>query len=153
MSSKPLIKHYGVVMNGRLNFHNKALWYQQTAVLEGKEYELVIKIRHKKVTNDQYAYYFGAILTTCFETELFCAFDKAADVHVYFEDKFLSYKTMIIVGDVKKEIIKYHSLSQLGKKEMSEFIEKVIIHLRNDLNIIVFSPEEYYTESYRTTKT
>lgn len=152
MSSKPLIKHYGRVVNGRKDYYNKALYYQQIALLEGKEFEEVIKIRHKKVTNDQYAYYFGAVLTTCFETELFCAFDKAADVHAYFEDKFLSYKTMIIVGDVKKEITKYHSLSQLGKKEMSEFIERVLMHLRNDLNIIVLSPEEFYLENYRTTK-
>lgn len=152
MSSKPLIKHYGRVVNGRKDYYNKALYYQQIALLEGKEFEEVIKIRHKKVTNDQYAYYFGAVLTTCFETELFCAFDKAADVHAYFEDKFLSYKTMLIVGDVKKEIIKYHSLSQLGKKEMSEFIERVLMHLRNDLNIIILSPEEFYLENYRTTK-
>jgi len=150
MSSKPAIKHHGRLMNGRLNFHNKPLWYQQIMALEGKEFELIIKERHRKVTNDQYRYYYGAILGTCFDTELFSAFDKSADIHVYFEDKFLSYKHMMIIGDVKKEIVKYKSLTELDKKEMSEFIERVLMHLRNDLNIIVLSPDEYMIENYST---
>ena len=95
MSSKPLIKHYGRIMNGRKDYYNKALYYQQIALLEGKEFEEVIKIRHRKVTNDQYAYYFGGILTTCFECQLFHSFNKAADVHTYFEYKFLAYDVML----------------------------------------------------------
>lgn len=137
-------------MNGRLSFHNKALWYQQLGALESKEYELVIKERKKKVTNDQYGYYFGGVLTTCFETELFSAFDKAADVHIYFEDKFLSYKTMVIIGDVKKEIVRHRSLSELSKQEMSEYIDRCIMHCRNDLQINILSPDEYHTENYNT---
>ena len=149
---KALIKHFGKVMNGRLNFHNKALWYQQLALLEGKEYELQVKIRHHKVTNDQYKFYFGAILTTCFETELFSHFDKASDIHIYFEQKFLTYKVMLQVGENKQEVTKYWSLSELGKKEMSDFIDKTLIHCRNDLQINVLSPSEYYDECYRTIK-
>lgn len=147
---KPLIKHFGRVMNGRKVYHNKALYYQQMALLEGKEFEEVIKERKKKVTNDQYAYYFGGVLNECFNTEIFSAFNKAADVHEYFEYKFLSYNVMIEVGDVKKEKTKYWSLSELGKKEMSNFIEKVIYHCKEDLKIKILTPEEYYTENYTT---
>lgn len=139
-------------MSGRKVYHNKALYYQQIALLEGKEFEEVIKVRHRKVTDDQYGFYFGGVLTTCFETELFSAFDKAADIHIYFQDKFLSYKTVVIVGDEKKEIIRHRSLTELNKQEMSDFINKVIHHCREDLNIIILSPEEYYTENYRTIK-
>jgi len=149
---KALIKHFGRVMNGRLNFHNKEYWYQQAWALEGKEFELQIKERKQKVTNDQYAYYYGAILPTCIETEHFSHFDKPADIHIYFEYKFLTYKVMLEAGDVKKEISKTYSLSDLGKKEMSMFIEKVIMHLRADLHINILSSEEYYNEQYSTIK-
>ncbi len=150
MAIKPQIRHYGKVMNMRLTFHNKALWYQQLGALEGQEFELVIKKRHKPVTNDQYSFYYGGILTTCFESEIFSAFDKAADIHAYFEDKFLSFTSMIIVGDVHKEIIRHRSLTTLNKTEMSEFIEKTIIHCINDLDIEILSPELYYTNLYKT---
>jgi len=150
MSSKPLIKHYGRIINGRKDYYNKALYYQQIALLEGKEFEEVIKIRHKKVTNDQYAYYFGGILTTCFESELFHAFSKAADVHTYFEYKFLSYDVMMEVGDNKQVITKYKGLSELNKQEMSTFMERVIHHCREDLKINILTPEEYLTENYST---
>jgi len=150
MSSKPIIKHYGRVVNGRKDYYNKALYYQQIALLEGKEFEEVIKIRHRKVTNDQYAYYFGAVLTTCFESEHFHAFNKASDVHAYFEYKFLSYDVMLEVGDDKQVMTKYKGLSELNKQEMSAFIERAIHHCREYLKINILSPSEYYTESYNT---
>lgn len=134
----------------RTEFHNKALWYQQLGVLEGQEFELVIKKRHRKITNDQYGFYYGGILTSCFESELFSNFDKSADVHLYFEDRFLTYKTMIIVGDTKKEVIRTKSLSSLTKVEMSEFIERVLAHCRADLGITILDPEQYYIELYKT---
>lgn len=147
---KPLIKHYGRVMNLRLNFHNKALWYQQLGALEGKEFELTVKQKHKKVSNDQYSYYFGAILTTCHDTELFHAFDKPADIHTYFEYKFLTEKKMMIVGEEKTEIPYIRKLEKLTMKEMSEFIDRCLHHCRDDLKILILTPEEYYTENYTT---
>lgn len=150
MSTKALIKHFGRVINGRKVYHNKALYYQQIALLEGKEFEEVIKEKKRKVTNDQYAYYYGGCLPTCHESEYFSHFDKAADIHVYFEYKFLTYKKMMIIGDEKQEITKQISLSELSRKEMGEFIEKVLYHARNDLKINILSSEDYYNENYHT---
>jgi len=147
---KALIKHFGRIMNGRKVYHNKALYYQQMALLEGKEFEEVIKEKKRKVTNDQYAYYYGGVLNECFNTEFFSAFNKAADIHAYFEYQFLAYPVMLEVGNQKREMTKYWSLSELGKKEMSEFIERVLHHCREDLKIKILTPEEYYTENYNT---
>jgi len=150
MSIKPQIKHYGKVRNGKLSFHNEPLWEQQRWALEGKEFELVIKQRHRPVSNDQYSYYYGGVLTTCFNSEIFSAFDKSADIHAYFEDKFLSYKTMLIVGTEKKEIVRHRSLTTLTKTEMSEFIDRTLAHCRGELEINVLEPSEYYLQHYKT---
>ena len=150
MSIKPQIKHYGKVRNGKISFHNEQLWEQQRWALEGKEFELIIKQRHRPVSNDQYGYYYGGILTTCFNSEIFSAFDKSADIHIYFEDKFLSYKTMLAVGNNKKEIVRHRSLTSLNKTEMSEFIDRVLIHCRTDLQIEVLAPDQYYLSLYKT---
>ncbi len=148
---KRVIRHLGRVINLRLDFTNKALWYQQIALLEGKEFELQIKQKHKKVSNDQYSYYYGIILTTCFETEMFSAFDKAADVHAYFEYKFLTNKKMLIIGDEKQEINVVDRLDKMTMKEMSEFVDRVLVHLREDLKINILTPSEYYENEFKTT--
>jgi len=150
MTSKPLIKHYGKVRNGKLSFHNEPLWEQQRWALEGKEFEIVMKQRHRPVTNDQYAYYFGGLLTTCFDNDYFSHFDKAADVSIYFEDKFLAKDVAIVIGGKPKIVRKYDSLSSLSKSEMAAFVDKAFIHCNNDLHIKILTPEEYYLNAYQT---
>jgi hypothetical protein len=152
--ANPQIKHYGKVVNGKLKFINEPLWFQQTSLLEGREFELIIKERHKKPTNDQYGYYFGGVLTTCHSTEMFSHFNKPQDIHDdFFGPMFLSYKTMVVIekkGSTERyEVTKQKRLSDLNRKDMGEFVDKVIAWCETE-GITILSPESYYTENFKT---
>jgi hypothetical protein len=150
MSSKINIKHLGKVMNRKLYFINSRLWEQQLSMLEGKEFELIIKERHKKTTVDQHGYYRGGILGTCHQTEMFSHFDKPDDIHEnYFAPKFLSYKVMVELPKEKYTITKVRSMSQLDKKETAEFIDRVLADCAEN-GVEILSPEEYYIEQFKT---
>ncbi len=143
------VRHFGIIKNGKRVYHNLSLHRQQLIALEGKEFEEVIKERTKKVTLDQFAYYYGGILPTCYDSEMFSHHNKPEDIHEdYFADMFLSYKKLVQLPDGRKiEKTKYHSLSSLNRKEMSSFIEKVLFECQN-LAIAVLTPEEYKNKTY-----
>jgi len=150
--SKPIIKHFGKIMNGKLYFSNEALWEQQRLALESKEFELIIKEKHKKATNDQYGYYRGGILGTCYTSEMFSHFDKPDDIHEnYFAPKFLSYTTMVTIlnpktGNTERfERVKVRSMAELDRKETGEFIDKCIADCEVN-GIHILTPEEYYEQ-------
>jgi len=156
MSSKPQIKHYGKIVKGVLRPLNYDLWYQQLALLEGRDYELIIKERHRKPTSDQHGYYRGAVLGSCYQSEMFSYFDKPDDIHNdYFAPKFLSYTVMVKIVNPKtgeitqREQVKVRSMSDLDKKEVSEFIEKCIADAAIN-GITILSPEDYYTDQFKT---
>ncbi len=143
------IRHFGVIKNGKRVYHNLSLHHQQLLALEGKEFEEVIKERVKKNTLSQYAFYYGAILPTCHNSEMFSHYNKPEDIHEdYFADMFLSYKKLIQLPDGKRvEKTKVKSLSELNRKEMSAFIEKVIAECEtNGINIL--SEEQYKNKTY-----
>ena len=120
--------------------------------LEGRDFELQIKEKFRKVTNDQYGFYFGGILATCYESEMFSGFDRHDEIHdQYFSPKFLSYKVIREVAGKKYEIRRETPLSKLTVPEMTVFIEKVLAECAQ-LGIEVLSPQEYNTEQYKTTK-
>lgn len=75
------LRHYGVIKNGKKIYYNQYLYDQQMLSLEGQEFEEVIKKRFHKVSNDQYAYYFGAILKVAHKHEAFIGFNKPDDIH------------------------------------------------------------------------
>lgn len=143
------IKHFGKIVNGKRVYSNLSLHHQQLLQLEGKEFEEVIKERTKKVTLDQFGFYYGGILPTCHQSEMFSHYDKSEDIHEdYFADKFLSYKKLITLPDGTIHTkTKYHSLTSLNRKEMSEFIEKVLIDCEMN-GILVLSPEQYLNKTY-----
>lgn len=143
------IKHFGKVVNGKRVYSNLTLHHQQLLALEGKEFEEVIKERTKKVTLDQYAFFYGAILPTCHNSEMFSHYDKPEDIYEdYFADKFLSYKKLITLPDgTTYTKTKYRSLTELNRKEMSAFIESVLRDC--DMNgILVLPPEMYKNKTY-----
>lgn len=147
---RPILKHPGKVIRGKLNFYNVQLWNQQLDALEGKEYDLVIKEKHKKPTLDQFGYYRGGILTTCHSSDIFMHFDKPDDIHEnYFAPKFLSYTVMVQLPNEKYELKKVRSMADLTREETAIFIDRVLADCA-ELGIHVLSPEEYYTENYKT---
>ena len=143
------VRHFGKVINGKRVYNNLELHRQQLLQLEGKDFEEVIKERSKRVTLDQFSFYYGGILPTCYNSETFSHYDNHEEIHEeYFAPKFLKYtKQVNSLDGTKKESVKYRSLSDLNRKEMSEFIEKVLIETEL-LGIHVLTSEEYKNKIY-----
>lgn len=143
--SKITLRHYGRITNGKKEYFNPALYKQQLDALEGQEFEEVIKKRFRKVSTDQYSYYFGAILGTMLQDDAFIHFNKTDDIHAdVIAPMFLSYTKIIEVKGDKYEVKHIRSLSSLSKDEMREFIDKVIAWLLMEFNIQILSPTDYY---------
>jgi len=145
-----LIKHFGVIKNGRKVYHNPELYSAQLLQLEGQEFEEVIKKRTRKTTLSQHSYYRGAILASCYQSEMFGHFDKPDDIHdFYFAPKFLTVTKMVKDNNgVNREFKKVIHMSDMTIEETSAFIEKVIADCAQN-EIYILSPEEYYNRHYK----
>lgn len=145
---KLAIRHFGKVKGGRTIFSNQHLYFQQLTQMEGKDFELTIKERLKRPTLSQYGFYRGAILATCFESEMFSHFDTADQIHSdYFAPKFLSYTVMVKLPTKQYEVLKIRSMADLTRKEISEFIDRVMADCALN-SIAILSPEEYQNKHY-----
>lgn len=147
---KPLIKHFGKIVNGKKEYNNPSLYAMQIAQLEGQEFEETIKKRSKKPSLDQYAYYWGIILPICYTHEMFSHYAKSDDIHEdYFGDMFLSYtKVITLPSGEKRQKQATRSLSDLNAEEISLFIEKVRLEC-GFLGITILTPEEYKNQYYK----
>jgi hypothetical protein len=145
---KVQVRHFGKVVRGRKVYNNPELYNLQLQQLEGKEFEEIIKVRSKRTTDSQHAYYRGAILPACFQSEMFGHCDKPDDIHEYFADRFLSYTVMIHRPDgTKFESKRIRSMADLNRQETSEYIARVKMECEI-LEIQILSPEEYYNKLY-----
>ena len=144
---KAQIKHQAKVVNGKVIYFNHELYSNQLFQLEGKQVDGIIKERHRRASADQFGYYFGGILKACHESEYFHHFDKSDDIDVYFEDKFRSYRRMVILPNERYEIKKHRGLSEMSITEVAEFIERVLAHCV-ELGITVLTPQEYNITHY-----
>lgn len=143
--SKPILRHYGKIVNGKKEYFNPILYKQQLDSLEGQEFEEVIKKRFRKVSEDAHAYYRGAILRTAHQHEDFIHFDKPDDIHDdIIVPMFLSHIKTVTLKGRSTDKIEYVSTGSLNKEEMSVFIERVLAWLATEHGITVLSPEQYY---------
>lgn len=147
--------HYGQVKNGTLIHYNFPLYSQTLSSLEGKEFDLIIKEKHKRVSLDTHGYYRAGIVKECMNYEMFGGWSED-DLHSFFADMFLKYTKMLIVNHdngttTQREITRIQSTSELNQKEMNEFIDKVVQWLAEH-EIIIQSPESYYLGKYKTTE-
>lgn len=147
---KVLIKHTGIIKNGRKIYDNPGLYVDQIRSLEGKNFEEIIKEKHTKASDNQYGYYRGAILPTCHKSDMFMHFDTKDAIHDnYFAPVLLSYTVMVKLADRKPyEQIRVRSLADLSKDEMSEFIERVLA-LCSEHGIQCPPPEAFYQKYYQ----
>lgn len=148
-----VIKHYGRIVNGVKQYYNPALYKETITSLEGKEFEEVIKQKHKRVSEDAHGYYRGGVLGTALEFEMFGGWTKD-DLHDFFAKMFLSYKKSLILKyddgtECVETIKKTQSTSGLNSKEMTEFVDKVIQWLAEQ-GIVVLPPEQYVLGKYKT---
>jgi len=145
----PEIRHHGFIKNRKLIFQEPELYNKAVEALEGKEFTLTLKRKHKQVSQNKYAYYFGGILAVLYQTEMFSHLDNKDQIHeLYFAPKFLSYTKIIEIGGVKQEKKGTRSLADLSDEEMGAFIERVIADCETELNIEIYPPETYYSKYY-----
>lgn len=144
------VKHFGKVAdNGNLSFYHLNLWDDQRFSLRGKEFELILREKHKKPSVNQFGYYFGCILGVCLTCEQFSHYQTREEIHKdVFSPLFLSYKIKVVVG--KKSWIKdvSRSLADLSKAETSEFIQNVLNFCAQE-GIVVPEAESYVEKHYR----
>jgi len=146
----PEIRHHGFIKNRKLIFQEPELYNKAVEALEGKEFTLTLKRKHKQVSQNKYAYYFGGILAVLYQTEMFSHLDNKDQIHeLYFAPKFLSYTKIIEINGVKQEKKGTRSLADLSDEEMGAFIERVIADCETELNIEIYPPETYYSKYYQ----
>lgn len=145
-----MIKHFGLITNGKRNYYNPKLHNLMLEELEGKEFEETIKLKHKKVSLDAYGYYYGGVIGTALKYKLFDGWRKD-DVDDFFSDMFLSYHTTRLLQRDEGPheaitILKVRSKGQgFPSEDMREFTDKVIMWLAEN-GIVVPTSEEYYSE-------
>jgi hypothetical protein len=144
------LRHFGRVLpNGNISFYNVDLWQEQRESLAGKEFELTIKERHKRPSVSQFGYYWGAILKTCLQNESFSHYTTVEELHKeVMAPMFLCYQIRVVVGKKKYDKHMVKSLTELNKKETSEFIDNVLNFVAQE-GVIVLSPESYTDKYYR----
>lgn len=142
------IRHHGKIKEGKLIWEVPELYRQNILELEGQEITMVIKKRHNKPTPSQYGYYRGAILMSCFQSEMFSSMDSKDAIHeLYFAPKFLSYVTLAEIGGKPIEVKRVRSLADLHKDEVTEFISRVLEECR-ELGVDVPPSEIFYSKYY-----
>jgi hypothetical protein len=153
MAKKTILKHFGKVANGKRVYYNFDLHAETLHDLEGQEFEEVIKLKHKKVSNDAHGYYRGGVLGECMEYEIFAGWERE-EIHQHFARLFLKYRfTVKYIGKngetsyVDGERIQ--STADLSSKEMFEFCEKCIQWCAEQ-GIVIHSPEQYILSKYKT---
>lgn len=145
---KSAVKHHGVIERGVKKYYNPELYQRQIDSLEGKRFVEIIQEVKNKPSRNQYNYYRGGILPTCFQSEMFCHLDNKDKVHeLYFAKKFLTHKELVILGNERYEVDITRSLADLSDSEMTDFIDRVLADCAN-LGIYILSPEEYYNKYY-----
>ena len=149
-----ILKHYGKVISGKRIYYNVELHREAIFNLEGQEFEEVIKLKHKKVSEDAFAYYYAGVIGTALEYEMFGGWNKD-DIDEFFSDMFLTYtKTLCLKEDNGTEtfrtIKKVESKGQgFSSKKMWEFTEKCIVWLSEN-GIYVAPSENYVLGKYKT---
>lgn len=156
MSQEPTIRFYGTVKNGLRQYYKQPMHQQLLASLEGKEFEETLQERFVDTTPDQMGYFrAGIIRHACMESEDFGGWSEQ-EIANHFAEKFLTFtkaKQILFKGkQTGIEIKVTESTANLGKKRMSEFIEKVLNYLAEEHEVFPLSPDDYMANKYATRK-
>jgi hypothetical protein len=153
MAKKTVIKHFGKIVNGKRIYYNDALHNEYVSSMEGQEFEEIIKVKSKRVSQDAHGYYRGGILGECMNYEMFRGWTRNEIHDLHFAPMFLSYTTSVkfIAGGetMFRDETRIQSTSSLNSKEMFEFCELCIQWLAEH-GIVVHTPQEYLLGKYKT---
>lgn len=154
MSQEPTIHFYGTVKNGSRQYYKNPMHQQLLASLEGKEFEETLRERFVDTTPDQMGYYrAGIIRHACMESEDFGGWSEK-EISEWFGSMFLIFAKNKVIKHKGQEqptiLVVKESTANIGKKRMSEFIEKVLHYLAEQHDIYPLSPEDYFNGKYAT---
>lgn len=142
-------RFYGKTKSGKLMFseENMKRWMAVLQDIEfgSGEFELEIKQREYNANSSQFGYLYGGVYREALLTNKFKSWTED-EMEEHFGNLFLAERITIEVPGKPvevKRIIK--STSSLSRKELSEFIERVIAWLANE-GIAVSGSEDYYTK-------
>lgn len=140
-------RFYGKVKGGSLVFsmENIARWKELLQMIEAGsgEFELEIKQREYRPTSSQFGYLYGGIYREALRSNKFASWTEDQMEH-FFGDMFLAERITIELPGKPVEVKRViRSTASLTRRELSEFIEKVIAWLANE-GIVVSGPEDYY---------
>lgn len=125
---------FGVIKNSRLNLYRAGDFELWLSTMEGKEISVDVKIKSKKRTNPQNAYYWKILQIAGREIGY-----TPEELHQTFKSKFnLEHKNY-----KGKELDIVKSTAKLNTAEFTEYLDNVIRELA-ELGISVLSPEEFY---------
>ena len=136
--------HLGeVTQEAKLRFDNPEMWERNRKELIGKRFELRLKEEEYKKSKEQLGYLFrGIIRGECCNSNDFTGWTEKEILH-HLECELSTYLQSVRKLDgteVKKEYIL--TVKSMGKKQLTIFIEKVIIYL-SELGINVKEPKVY----------
>ena len=157
MAKQVTLRHYGKVIDGKRIYYNDKLHNESVYALEGREFEEVIKLKHKPVSTDAHGYYRGGILGECMDYEIFRGWSRDEIHDQHFAPMFLSWKKtvkyMAWEETLYRDKTEIDSTASLNSGEMFEFCEKCIQWCAEH-GIIINSPQYYLLGKYKTeTKT
>lgn len=137
-------KHYFRVINGRFIFKDQEMFNYIKRIFEGKEGFAIIKDIKHDVTPNQYAYYFGGIIRKeCMVSETFGGLKEAQIHDILLREVSGTVKAIKNKAGEVKMVETVPDFSSFSKKEMSEYIEKVIALLQTEYGIYP-KPAEHY---------
>jgi len=150
---KPLpYKHYFTVKSGRYVWEDTQMFDLTKKMLEGKRGYAIIEEETERVSSNQLAYYFGGIIRQeCMRSNCFGGW-KEGEIH--------SYLLTEVSGNIRQVHRPDGSVSIMempadfdkimnNKKDMSEYIQKVIAHLNTELEIYPKPAEHYKYNKFR----
>ncbi len=150
-----IVKHKGqVTKGGKLKFDNTPLFEDVVNRMRDKRFELVLREEQHEISTDSYGYLFGGILKTAYTTEQYSWYDRSEDIHYkYFAPKYLMYDKAVVLGNGQTKIkSQMRDIKDLNQKEMSAYIERIIIDLAED-GIVILDAENYkIAKRYKTIK-
>ncbi len=154
--SEIVIKHFGNIRNSIKTYYDPRLHTENEKAIEaaGGEFVETIRLKGKRVTADQFAYFFGGVVATALEFNCYAGWTKKS-FQKHYEDEFLSEPVMYIKhnddGSIRsqKQGIVTKGIEELNRKEMAEFTEKVIRVLAEE-GIVVLTPEQYELTKYQS---
>lgn len=149
MATETYYKHIFECKNGELKFDNPEMLKTQKQIFEGKKgYCVFYKIEDKPSTN-QWAFLYGGIIKAeCMNSNSFAAFKSESEILNYFAKELRSYNRIIVDKNGVNHIIdSFDDISTYNMRQLSTFIDEVIVFLSTEFGITVKHPESYKTQS------